>query len=45
MFGRKKKERERLSTEALPHLDTLYRGAFYLTKSEAAADDWYRRPI
>ena len=40
MFGRKKREREeRFQREALPHLDTLYRGAFYLTKSKAAADD------
>jgi RNA polymerase sigma-70 factor (ECF subfamily) len=40
MLGRKKKEKERrFAEEALPHMDTLYRGAFYLTKRESEADD------
>lgn len=40
MLGRKKREKDtRFTAEALPHMDTLYRGAVYLTKKEAEADD------
>lgn len=40
MLGKKRKQKEkRFANEAMPHMDTLYRGAFYLTKREAEAED------
>ena len=40
MLGKKRKEKERrFREEALPHMDTIFRGAFYLTKRESEAED------
>ena len=40
MLGNKRREKEqRFANEAMPHMDTLFRGAFYLTKREAEAED------
>jgi len=40
MLGNKRKDKEqRFANEAMPHMDTLFRGAFYLTKREAEAED------
>ena len=40
MLGNKRKgKKQRFANEAMPHMDTLFRGAFYLTKREAEAED------